>query len=405
MRREQLRYDKKWQRSNRRLIVADSGGVVCRGLAVLGTDQVLELRAKPDTLFRPDRIRFWLRRTSCERDAVVDLWAAGTALRCEALEKSRALGWRDLLAGFRWSGTRRAWEMAHALRRRGVSTPRVLLYLQTRSVSQIREILVTERSGRNVALTTFLAHHFPSLSSRQKERWINANARLLAGELARMREFSLVHRRLSASDILVGVDTGEPTVQVGGLERIERKRFRLWRCSNGALGQLEASLSAFTDLRRTHRLRFLKKYLGDRFAAQWKSVWRTIKHGQSHRPLAEREAGRRPIAAFAGRAARSAAVFFAAALALCGCQAVDRPVGLPVKHQVKCEQLLVLSDFKLQKDHELIRASFICSTTRASIASTWRSPTRSCRAEAPISSVLRPSSRSSRIGVKACARI
>jgi hypothetical protein len=48
-------------------------------------------------------------------------------------------------------------------------------------------------------------------------------------------------------------------------------------------------------------------------------------------------------------------VLLALALALSGCQAVDRPIALPVKHQVKCEQLLVLSDFKLQKDHELIR--------------------------------------------------
>ena len=180
------------------MIVADSGGIVCRGLAALGIDQVLELRANPETLFRPERVRFWLRRTAFERAAVVDLWAAGTALRCEALETSRALGWRDLFPRFRWSSTRRAWEMAHALLRRGVSTPRILLYLQTRSVSRVREILVTERSGRSVSLKTFLAHHFPGLSPRQKEIWIRTSARLLAGELARMREFSLIHRELSA---------------------------------------------------------------------------------------------------------------------------------------------------------------------------------------------------------------
>ena len=111
----------------------------------------------------------------------VALWAGETSSR--------------VLAGRR---TRRAWEMTHALTRRGVSTPRILLYLQTRSVSQIREILVTERSGRSVSLTTFLAHHFPGLSPRQKEIWIRTSARLLAGELARMREFSLIHRELSA---------------------------------------------------------------------------------------------------------------------------------------------------------------------------------------------------------------
>jgi hypothetical protein len=40
---------------------------------------------------------------------------------------------------------------------------------------------------------------------------------------------------------------------------------------------------------------------------------------------------------------------------LAGCQGVDRPVALPVSNKVSAEQLLVLSDFKLAKDHPLIR--------------------------------------------------
>jgi hypothetical protein len=38
-----------------------------------------------------------------------------------------------------------------------------------------------------------------------------------------------------------------------------------------------------------------------------------------------------------------------------GCQTIDRPIGLPVSQSVQGEQLLVLSDFKLDKNHELIR--------------------------------------------------
>ena len=34
---------------------------------------------------------------------------------------------------------------------------------------------------------------------------------------------------------------------------------------------------------------------------------------------------------------------------------MDRPVALPVRYSVPGDQLLVLSDFKLPKDHELIR--------------------------------------------------
>ncbi|HET6327918.1 MAG TPA: lipopolysaccharide kinase InaA family protein [Planctomycetaceae bacterium] len=353
VRREQLRYDKKWQRSNRRLIVADSGGVRCRGLAVLGTDQVLELRANPDSLFRPDRVRFWLRRSTFERTAVVDLWAAGTALRCEATETSRPLGWRDLVPRLRWSSTRRAWEMGHALQRRGVSTPRMLFYLETRDVSRVREILASERPSRSVPVTTFLAHHLPSLSERQKETWIKANSRQLAAELVRMRELSLVHRQISACDVLVGIDPAEARVQIGGADCIEKRRFVSRRRTNRVLIQLQASLAPSKDLRRTHRLRFLQKYLGSRFAADWKSTWRTI---ATQQPAVAATRDLRPIGQSpARRTARAASVLLALTLAFCGCQAVDRPITLPVKHQVKCEQLLVLSDFKLQKDHELIR--------------------------------------------------
>jgi hypothetical protein len=352
LRHEQIRYDKKWQRSNRRLIVADSGRLRCRGLALVGTDQVLGIRANPQSLFRPERIRFWLRRTALERAAVVDIWAAGEAIRCEARETIRPLGWRDLLPRFRWSTARRAWEMSHALRRRGISAPRALLYVETRSMSQVREVLATERSGRSLPLTVFLAHHFPSLSARQKEAWIKAHTRVLADDLGRMREFSLVHRRLNASDVLVTLGTTDCRLQIGGTGRVWRRRRLSQRDLSRMLGQLDTSLKANLALRRVHRLRFLKTYLRESFRTNWKPLWRAIERMQ---PIGDLMRVRPSIAPAARHTARAAAILFAISMAFCGCQAVDRPITLPVRHQVKCEQLLVLSDFKLQKDHELIR--------------------------------------------------
>jgi hypothetical protein len=55
----------------------------------------------------------------------------------------------------------------------------------------------------------------------------------------------------------------------------------------------------------------------------------------------------------------------AAAIAACGCHAVERPIALPTRHTLRSEQLLVLSDFKLQKDHPLIRE---LSTLREQVA-------------------------------------
>jgi tRNA A-37 threonylcarbamoyl transferase component Bud32 len=352
-RREQLRYDKKWQRSNRRLIVADSKGACCRGLAILGADQVLELRGNSEALFRPDRVRLWLRRTPQERTAIVDLWAAGEIVRCEARETTRALGWRDVLPRFRWSPARHAWEMSHALRRRGISTPRSLLYLETRSMSQVREVLVGERSGRHVSLANFLAHYFVNLSAEEKEAWIQRTARALAAELARMHEFSLVHSRISAADVGVVVNAGVCGVQIGGVDRVVRKRALTSPIVMNLLGQLHASVATFPELRRSHVLRFLKKYLGGRFAAEWKPTWRSI----AAQPQVERTPTRLPSNTLRRRPARAAGLLLAAMFAFCGCQAIERPVTLPVKYEVKCkgEQLLILSNFKLKEDHELIR--------------------------------------------------
>ena len=65
---------------------------------------------------------------------------------------------------------------------------------------------------------------------------------------------------------------------------------------------------------------------------------------------------------------RRPAWLIATSLASClvaGCQAVDRPLSLPVAHSVKSDQLLILSDFKLSKDHELVRE---LSTLREQVA-------------------------------------
>jgi hypothetical protein len=242
--------------------------------------------------------------------------------------------------------------MSHALRRRGISAPRTLLYLETQSMSQVREVLITERSGRSLPLTVFLAHHFPSLSAQQKEAWIKAHTRALADDLGRMREFSLIHRGLNASDVLVHLGTTECRLQIGGNGRVWRRRRLSQRDLSRMLGQLDTSLRANLPLRRVHRLRFLKMYLRESFRTSWKPMWRAIEGMQ---PIRDRLRARPLIARSAGHTARAAEILFAISLAFCGCQAVDRPITLPVRHQVKCEQLLVLSDFKLQKDHELIR--------------------------------------------------
>jgi len=56
-----------------------------------------------------------------------------------------------------------------------------------------------------------------------------------------------------------------------------------------------------------------------------------------------------------------------------GCQSVDHPVKLPVSYETRSEQLLVLSDFKLPQNHELIRE---LGTLREQVAKTLSLPVK-----------------------------
>lgn len=50
-----------------------------------------------------------------------------------------------------------------------------------------------------------------------------------------------------------------------------------------------------------------------------------------------------------------AALFVATVALLTGCQTPQRPVTRPARHSIRSDQLLVLSDFRLAKDHPLIQ--------------------------------------------------
>jgi tRNA A-37 threonylcarbamoyl transferase component Bud32 len=373
LRREQLQNHRKWQRPHRRLIVADRGWQQARGLSAFGSAAVFKFRDDPDALFQAGTIRFWRRRSQDCRAAVVDLVIAGKTIACDVRETSRPVGWRDLFFLAGWSELRRAWEMGHALARRRISTIRPLLYIQYRTVSCVREFLVAEPVDGMVTLAVFLAHRLPSLSPAEREAWIDRVSRRLAAQIVRMHQFSLVHYKLSTANILVGVEREDTRIQINAAEHIVRRRRIKPNDVVVELAQLEASLACVAEIRLAHRARFLRACFGRQSGAQTRRIWRAVKAkimatAKSTRGSVRATGAGTGAAARSGTVAQSrghgtsyarTAIFLigmAAAVFICaGCQAVDRPVALPVRYSVPGDQLLVLSDFKLQKDHELIR--------------------------------------------------
>jgi tRNA A-37 threonylcarbamoyl transferase component Bud32 len=289
MRRDQIQNDRKWQRSNRQLIVADRGWKIARGLSALGPKAILKYRDDPDALFEPGTVRCWRSRTRGKRAALVNFVVAGKTIVCDVRETSRPLGWRDSFFVPRWSETRRAWEMGHALRRRQIGAARPLLYIQSRRRARVREFLVLEVAEGMVTLGGFLAHRLPYLSPDECEAWIDRVSCGLAKQLARLHAFSFVHSRLSAANVLVGAEPYDTRVQFAAVEHIVQKGRIKARDIVNELAQLGASVAGVSQIGLARRVRFLRICLGTRYRAKARRIWKGIKKRLTETPAPARE--------------------------------------------------------------------------------------------------------------------
>jgi tRNA A-37 threonylcarbamoyl transferase component Bud32 len=277
LQREQIRNDRKWQRSNRRLIVADRGWQLARGLSTLGPTAVAQYREDPDALFEPGTIQFWRNRTRGRREALVNFVVAGKLVVCEVRETSRPLGWRDFVFVSRRTEARRAWEMGHALRRRQIGAARPLLYIQSRLRGRVREFLVVEPGDGMVTLDSFLTHRLPRLTPAERDDWIDQMPRRLAAQLARLHQFSFVHSTLSAANVLVGAERDDARVQIAAVEHIVQKGRIKARDLVIELAPLEASVARVLPIGPAHRVRFLRACLGTRYRAKASRIWKGVK--------------------------------------------------------------------------------------------------------------------------------
>jgi tRNA A-37 threonylcarbamoyl transferase component Bud32 len=299
LRREQIQNDRKWQRSNSRLIVADRGWKIARGVSVLGSPTILKYRDDPDALFEPGPVRFWRNRTRGTRTAIVNFVVAGKTIVCEVRETSRPLNWRDLFFVSRWSEARRAWEMGHALRRRQIGAARPLLYIRSRGRACLREFLVVDAGAGMVTLSGYLAQRLPTLSPNEREAWIDRVSRGLATHLARLHEFSFVHGRLSATNVLVGAEQDDTRVQFAAVEHIVQKGRIKARDLVNELAPLEASVVGVSQIGPRRRVRFLRASLGTRNRAKARRIWKGIKKTLTETP--ERAGGHRSLPNFANK--------------------------------------------------------------------------------------------------------
>jgi hypothetical protein len=181
-----------------------------------------------------------------------------------------------------WGGhseVRRAWEMGHACLRRNIPTPRPLAIIERDCGSNSRQYFLTENIPNAVTLDAFLQNDLPKVDTPLRNRQLARVAIQLAHELRHMHAEGLEYPSLGAASILIDRNQPGRHLWFAAPQNVLRLR-RFGRQQDAhALTKLIDSLHSHTGVRMTHYLRFLKRYLDDRFSVEWKTTWRNIQRG------------------------------------------------------------------------------------------------------------------------------
>jgi len=166
--------------------------------------------------------------------------------------------------------------MGHALRRRRIDVPLPLLFVETMGENELEGFLLTETVEGAVTLSAALEQHLPKMKPNERQSWITQYADLLAKRIRKLHSWKFEHGCLNTEAILVANDHNRCRVWFQKLDSV-RKRSYLPRLSIVAtLGTLNKGTLSATAIRNTHRVRFLKRYLGDTFSHEWKHLWRDV---------------------------------------------------------------------------------------------------------------------------------
>ena len=291
------RADRAWRRGNRHVRKLDCAFGGCRGIAALNLAWLKSVRDDPEELFR-ENVLAWHKQTAKHRVAQIALDNSLVAPEGSAFFKcieQRGLV-RRWLSRFRDSPVRKAWEFGHALLRRGVDTPRPILFVERRERNTRKCYLLTEAVHDTVNLSEFLASQWPQIPLAEKRAWLDGHLRRLAWQMHRMHGSGFDHRDLKFSNLLVSYRTNDPRVWILDLDGM-----RVWRRLPEAraaqnLARINVSALAHGIASHADRLRFLKWYLAgssfpihssqgqssrgqpsqERPVSDWKRWWRQI---------------------------------------------------------------------------------------------------------------------------------
>jgi tRNA A-37 threonylcarbamoyl transferase component Bud32 len=242
---------------------------------------VERLMKNPDEPFRSCLVKWWKQGRST-RVAEIDL--PEIRLGEPFVYKQYFFkGWHESLATVvRANQAERAWSNAAALLLRELPTPRpILLIHRTAFGLPVSSYLLCERVPGGMGLRDYLlAALAKSADAEARRRIVRGVVERMARLLRTMHERRVTHRDLKASNVLASA-TADPAAP--DLWLIDLDGVSTWKTPPEAarvqnLARINVSFVKSREITRTERLRFLRIYLGRRFAdrAVWKDLWRKI---------------------------------------------------------------------------------------------------------------------------------
>jgi tRNA A-37 threonylcarbamoyl transferase component Bud32 len=251
-------------RQFRRVALGAVGGVVVRDLP---ETVVTTLLREPDALLHEPTTRFLKR---CETSLVAEIELPTPTGPLPAVMKRVSASWLAAAKNlFRRSAMMRSWVHGHALRIRGLPTPRPLAVLHRyRWGMPATGYLLVENVPAAVGLDEALR--------RLRDR--SARAQLVqrvARLLRTMHDRGVSHRDLKAANILVTADQQPVVIDLVGVRT--RRQVPLARRAR-ELARLNASFWTGSTLRRSERLQFVLAYLaaGPDLGVDWKNWWKLV---------------------------------------------------------------------------------------------------------------------------------
>lgn len=276
-RRVARRRDKRAFRTNREYVALAGPHGAAHGVVDLGRAELGRLLEAPEALLERNLDRpVKLGHSKLIVEAELPL-AAGPVHVAYARFRHRNW-WKALIGRFRRGRALRGWVMGHALRARGIATPRPIAVCRVRRPGGAAEsYLATEwiDGAENLHLFGWRLAGLPTNERFRRARRCAESAGRLIG---RMHAWQISHGDLKAANVLVVDDDVEPRTYLIDAEDVRVTRCLTSRARLGDLARLAASLHAHPWVTRTVLCRFLRSYVRELppGTVAWKPLWREI---------------------------------------------------------------------------------------------------------------------------------